>query len=49
MKEVGRNGKRRKEDCKCSKIMSAPYCNETLSPSEDGEDESERVPTGESD
>jgi hypothetical protein len=29
--------------------MSAPNCNETLSPSQDGDDESERVPTGESD
>src|SRR5450755_1984824 len=35
--------------CRCSKIMSPPNCNETLSPYEDGDDESERVPTGESD
>jgi transposase len=31
--------------CRCSKIMSPLNCNETLSPSEDGDDESERVPT----
>jgi len=37
------------ERCRCSKIMSPPNCNETLSPYEDGDDESERVPTGESD
>src|SRR5208282_4425856 len=35
--------------CRCSKIMSPHNCNETLSPSKDGDDESERVPTGESD
>jgi hypothetical protein len=35
--------------CKCSKIMSPHNCNETLSPSKDGDDESERVPTSESD
>ena len=35
--------------CKCSKIMSPHNCNETLSPFEDGDDESERVPTGEGD
>ena len=35
--------------CRCSKIMSPPNCNETLSPLQDGDDESERVPTGESD
>src|ERR1035437_8701238 len=27
--------------CRCSKIMSPPNCNETLSPSQDGDDESE--------
>src|SRR5882762_370412 len=36
-------------ECRCSKIMSPPNCNETLSPYQDGDDESERVPTGESD
>ena len=35
--------------CRCSKIMSPPNCNETLSPSQDGDDESEGVPTSESD
>src|SRR5208282_831103 len=35
--------------CRCSKIMSPHNCNETLSPYQDGDDESERVPTGESD
>ena len=35
--------------CRCSKIMSPHNCNETLSPFQDGDDESERVPTGESD
>src|ERR1700730_11646319 len=35
--------------CRCSKIMSPPNCNETLSPYQDSDDESERVPTGESD
>jgi hypothetical protein len=35
--------------CRCSKIMSPLNCNETLSPCEDGDDESERVSTGESD
>ncbi len=35
--------------CRCSKIMSPRNCNETLSPCKDGDDESERVPTGESD
>jgi hypothetical protein len=35
--------------CKCSKIMSPLNGNETLSPCKDGDDESERVPTGESD
>jgi hypothetical protein len=34
---------------KCSKIISPPNCNETLSPYRDGDDESERVPTSESD
>jgi len=33
--------------CKCSKIMSPHNCNEILSPSKDGDDESERVPTSE--
>src|ERR1019366_7237078 len=37
------------KDCRCSKIMSPHNCNETLSPCKDGDDESERVPTGESD
>jgi hypothetical protein len=35
--------------CRCSKIMSPLNCNETLSPCKDGDHESERVPTGESD
>src|SRR5271157_2519472 len=35
--------------CSCSKIMSPHNCNETLSPCKDGDHESERVPTGESD
>src|SRR5665811_2500760 len=35
--------------CRCSKIMSPLNCNETLSPWKDGDHESERVPTGESD
>jgi hypothetical protein len=35
--------------CRCSKIMSPPNCNETLSGYRDGDDESERVPKGESD
>jgi hypothetical protein len=35
--------------CRCSKIMSPLNCNETLSPCEDGDNESERVSTGESD
>jgi hypothetical protein len=34
--------------CRCSKIMSPLNCNQTLSPYQDGDDESERVPTGES-
>src|ERR1700733_4659552 len=34
--------------CRCSKIMSPLNYNETLSPCEDGDDESERVSTGES-
>src|SRR5271157_4661376 len=37
------------EPCSCSKIMSPHNCNETLSPCKDGDHESERVPTGESD
>src|ERR1019366_1926319 len=37
------------ERCRCSKIMSPHNCNQTLSPCKDGDDESERVPTGESD
>jgi hypothetical protein len=49
MQEVGGNGKGGKPNCKCSKIMSPHKCNETLSPSEDGDDESERVPTSEGD
>src|SRR6202023_3201275 len=36
-------------ECRCSKIMSPHNCNETLSPCKDGDDESERVPTSESD
>jgi len=36
-------------DCRCSKIMSPLNCNETLSPCEDGDNESEGVSTGESD
>ena len=35
--------------CRCSKIMSPLNCNQTLSPWKDGDHESERVPTGESD
>jgi len=35
--------------CRCSKIMSPPNCNQTLSPWRDGDSESEGVPTGESD
>ena len=35
--------------CRCSKIMSPPNCNETLSPYRDGDDESGRVPTSKSD
>jgi hypothetical protein len=35
--------------CRCSKIMSPHNCNEILSPSQDGDHESERVPAGESD
>src|SRR5208337_2436467 len=35
--------------CRCSKIMSPHNCNQTLSPCKDGDHESERVPTGESD
>jgi hypothetical protein len=35
--------------CKCSKIMSPLNCNENLSSCKDGDDESERVPTSESD
>jgi hypothetical protein len=37
------------DQCRCSKIMSPPNCNETLSPCEDGDNESEGVSTGESD
>ena len=37
------------QHCRCSKIMSPHNCNETLSPCKDGDLESERVPTGESD
>jgi three-Cys-motif partner protein len=37
------------DNCRCSKIMSPPNCNETLSPCKDGDHESERVPTGGSD
>jgi carboxylesterase type B len=35
--------------CKCSKIMSPHNCYEILSPSQDGDDESERVATSEGD
>jgi uncharacterized damage-inducible protein DinB len=35
--------------CRCSKIMSPLNCNETLSPYQDGDDESERVPASEGD
>ena len=31
--------------CRCSEIMSPHNCNEILSPSKDGDDKSERVPT----
>jgi deoxycytidine triphosphate deaminase len=37
------------EGCRCSKIMSPLNCNETLSPYQDGDNESEGVPAGESD
>src|ERR1039458_10256589 len=40
--------KKRLAKCRCSKIMSPLNCNQTLSPYQDGDDESERVPTGES-
>ncbi len=40
---------KRLDQCRCSKIMSPPNCNETLSPSQDGDDESERAPASESD
>src|ERR1700728_3868345 len=33
--------------CRCSKIMSPHNCNEILSPSQDGDDKSERVSAGE--
>jgi hypothetical protein len=42
-------GNQEERRCRCSKIMSPLNCNETLSPCEDGDDESERVSTGESD
>src|ERR1035441_922308 len=42
---VGREVKERSAVCRCSKIMSPPNCNETLSPYQDGDDESERAPT----
>src|ERR1039458_10604126 len=35
--------------CRCSKIMSPHNCNEILSPCRDGDDESERAATSESD
>src|ERR1039458_5535478 len=46
---VEAESRRPASQCRCSKIMSPPNCNETLSPSQDGDDESERVPTSESD